>query len=524
MFKEQLHDSFDPISPSPELLARISAMMNEEVSRPKPGIRMNAVRYGGIAAALVIAAGSTFALTRLSDDGVQTASESAPVTTGAAETAAAAAADIMEDAEAVEEDGAVMQIYMVGDTEPETFRISDEAEEAEEAIPEAALFSASPDTGMTAAAQQTVPPEAAGTTAVTTAAKKLPETSVSSTENRAAEAEAVSAAQDTTQENGIVPPAIPEEKIVAEKVAENSESSDNSDAAQLLIDDDTDEAEEYPVSEVNIPETDNASGDIVLSSGIPSGNADANPGTGADFGYEDEDDADDINIDIDGDDAFPNGYVLTADDEAVDEEVASTYDPSTPGGNVFRYEEPFVEKFCITPDALLTIPEGVKVYTEDGYIMGERWHEYFAACTPGYVPSDEDVPPDAYDTDEHASRIVTSIDDTTNVYNFIRYFGIPEDKVRAALSGIYTDEELDTLFSGDKAAITAAFASDHAVVKGDKIYSPEWLNSHSLADWKAAGITKDDILAKKNKLEHIPLLRRDLQSKLTSKVSAFLKD
>ena len=33
MFKEQLHSSFDEISPSPELLDRISAMMNEEVNR-----------------------------------------------------------------------------------------------------------------------------------------------------------------------------------------------------------------------------------------------------------------------------------------------------------------------------------------------------------------------------------------------------------------------------------------------------------------------------------------------------------
>ena len=50
MFKEQLHKSFDAISPSPELLDRISAMMSEEAAHPKPSIKMTAVKYGGIAA------------------------------------------------------------------------------------------------------------------------------------------------------------------------------------------------------------------------------------------------------------------------------------------------------------------------------------------------------------------------------------------------------------------------------------------------------------------------------------------
>ncbi|MBO6301584.1 MAG: hypothetical protein J6N15_04035, partial [Ruminiclostridium sp.] len=47
------------ISPSPELLDRISAMMNEEVNRQKPPLRMKVTRYAGIAAAVAIAAGGT---------------------------------------------------------------------------------------------------------------------------------------------------------------------------------------------------------------------------------------------------------------------------------------------------------------------------------------------------------------------------------------------------------------------------------------------------------------------------------
>ena len=69
MYREQLHETFDKISPSPELLDRISAMMSEEVNRKKPSIRMNAVRYAGIAAAVVIAAGGTLALVQSQNGG-----------------------------------------------------------------------------------------------------------------------------------------------------------------------------------------------------------------------------------------------------------------------------------------------------------------------------------------------------------------------------------------------------------------------------------------------------------------------
>lgn len=74
MFKEQLHESFDAISPSPELLDRISAMMSEEAARPKTSIKMNAVKYGGIAAALALAAGGTFAVMQHNGSIARTAS------------------------------------------------------------------------------------------------------------------------------------------------------------------------------------------------------------------------------------------------------------------------------------------------------------------------------------------------------------------------------------------------------------------------------------------------------------------
>ena len=91
MFKEQLHKSFDAISPSPELLDRISAMMSEEAARPKPSIKMNAVKYGGIAAALALAAGGTVFVLNNANNGIATTDTASKAI--AAETVGAAAAD-----------------------------------------------------------------------------------------------------------------------------------------------------------------------------------------------------------------------------------------------------------------------------------------------------------------------------------------------------------------------------------------------------------------------------------------------
>lgn len=90
MFREQLHKDIDKITPSPELLDKISLMMREQVQKPKTPIFMNAVRYGGMAAAicLVSAAIIVFGI----DGGINTSpSVSSPLSGGrSAETTQAA--------------------------------------------------------------------------------------------------------------------------------------------------------------------------------------------------------------------------------------------------------------------------------------------------------------------------------------------------------------------------------------------------------------------------------------------------
>lgn len=81
MFREKLHKDIDRITPSPELLDKISLMMREQVQKPKPRIFMNAVRYGGMAAAicLISAAVIVFGI----DGGINTSSSvSSPLSGG----------------------------------------------------------------------------------------------------------------------------------------------------------------------------------------------------------------------------------------------------------------------------------------------------------------------------------------------------------------------------------------------------------------------------------------------------------
>ena len=56
MFREELHNDIDRITPSSALLDKVSLMMKEEAERKKPKFYTTALRYGGIAAAVCVAA------------------------------------------------------------------------------------------------------------------------------------------------------------------------------------------------------------------------------------------------------------------------------------------------------------------------------------------------------------------------------------------------------------------------------------------------------------------------------------
>ena len=108
---------------------------------------------------------------------------------------------------------------------------------------------------------------------------------------------------------------------------------------------------------------------------------------------------------------------------------------------------------------------------------------------------------------EHTSSggVYTAVDEAANLYSFMLYFDIPEETVREYLirtRGIgdpiddCSDEDIDLLMSATPEEIAEHFASPYAIRKGKNLYSLCWIYLHSAADYRAAGITREEIREK----------------------------
>lgn len=130
--------------------------------------------------------------------------------------------------------------------------------------------------------------------------------------------------------------------------------------------------------------------------------------------------------------------------------------------------------------------------------------------------------------DKLSSRqsVPSSIKDYVNIYSFITDFNITKEETETALKYYLEDpsqlnyEDLDIIYSGDIELITKTYASEYSIVVGDKIYSPEWVYTHSAEDYKAAGITAEDILSKVDSYSHI-LFTDEARLAFSEKLSAY---
>lgn len=127
------------------------------------------------------------------------------------------------------------------------------------------------------------------------------------------------------------------------------------------------------------------------------------------------------------------------------------------------------------------------------------------------------------------SEVSSSIADDVNIYAFITAFNITREEAETALEYyLNTPEEyehieykdLDIIYSGDMELITKSFASELSIVVGDRIYSPEWVYTHSPEDYKAAGITKEDILSKVEQYSRI-IFTDEARQAFSEKLSAY---
>ena len=424
MFKEQLHTAFDTISPSPELLDRISAMMSEEAGKKKAPLHLNVVKYGGIAAAVALAAGGTLLVINNSNRSIGT-----DVTNSTAHTAERS------------------MIAESGMTEGASYG-SDETEDDPEDAMDAEMFS------------------------------------IDSLDAGGEDGDNVMAAL-----------AAPEEKESADEEPESGDmriASEESVAAGYAESDGTsDTAADEADCEEAAPVQDNSIAPEAVEDVMP-----------------------------DGDSDYDNG---SADSSAV--KIAGSANAATGIIGTDPFLDPYTYSLTLIPDQLMDLVDGVRSVDEDGEIIyGEKWTEYLRAVYDGLYTGFDDK---------------TRVEDSTNIYSFIKYFEIPTEDARAALydaadtgtggAGItLTREEADIILTMDAEKIASAFATQEAIVKGDKIYTPRWLLNSPLEAYGAVGITKDDILAKYDLLTTMAerysdaVISEETQTELTAKLDAFL--
>lgn len=109
---------------------------------------------------------------------------------------------------------------------------------------------------------------------------------------------------------------------------------------------------------------------------------------------------------------------------------------------------------------------------------------------------------DSFDSDLSS---IDSFDDYANLYSFLFRFDITAEKAEEALSYyLATDDEqisisaneIELLLSGDLERVSDYFSNEYTISVGDRVYTENWVYSHSSDDYANAGIKKEDLLEK----------------------------
>ncbi len=80
----------------------------------------------------------------------------------------------------------------------------------------------------------------------------------------------------------------------------------------------------------------------------------------------------------------------------------------------------------------------------------------------------------------------------------VEELNIPKDaflKINSETGYIFTEEQINALYSGDIKEVNRCFANKYSLVVDGEIYSLEWLATHSASDYKKHGIEYEDLIA-----------------------------
>lgn len=203
------------------------------------------------------------------------------------------------------------------------------------------------------------------------------------------------------------------------------------------------------------------------------------------------------------------GHKLAAQDVVEYREIDLKIDLSMPPYNVFEdgfimdadYQSDFYNPY---QRKMYAIPNNLMVRCEQEEFS--QWQERYSF----HIPASE-------------------LEKSENIYTFIFDFAFTREEIKKEFEimgkqyaeYIFTDEEVDVLFSGDEEEMTDRFVSKYAIAVGKYAYSPFWLYTHDITDYEAVGITRESVREKAVLYDSL-LLPAEAKAAFAAKINDFL--
>jgi hypothetical protein len=187
-----------------------------------------------------------------------------------------------------------------------------------------------------------------------------------------------------------------------------------------------------------------------------------------------------------------------------------------------------------------TMPEPFDKQSEES--GGDEREQYFALCNEVLTSISnefiQEVGADNFDKWlkelPNVDETPTSLLNTPNLYSFIMKFNVNDEKIRAVLEkemefykesnipGAYTQEGIEILLSRDESKIMEHFASEYSIVNNGKIYSPQWIYTHTIQAYEVEEIPPELIEEKMELYKDIPFSSKALDA-LEKKLNSYLQ-
>ncbi|SCY37235.1 hypothetical protein [Alkaliphilus peptidifermentans] len=90
------------------------------------------------------------------------------------------------------------------------------------------------------------------------------------------------------------------------------------------------------------------------------------------------------------------------------------------------------------------------------------------------------------------------------VVNAVLELNVPKETFIKANNGfVYTDEQIEAIYSGDQKLINKIFVNEDALLINDEIYTADWLASRTAKDYERAGISEEELIKYLDKINII---------------------